>query len=107
MLIIDQLKKGDPQLRIIATVMLAGMGVLLTGLWYIQVVSADRYRADVQDQSFRVIRVPALRGKILDRNRIPLAENRPSYNVNLYLEELRRNFRTEYVQHVKKEYTNA
>ena len=31
-------------------------------------------------------RVPAVRGRILDRNGTPLAENRPSYDVNLYLE---------------------
>ena len=59
------------------------MMVLLAGLWYVQVVSASRYRADLQEQSLRIVRVPAIRGKILDRNGIALAENRPSYNVNV------------------------
>src|SRR5437870_6874002 len=43
-------------------------------------------------QSFRTVRIPAVGGKILDRNGTVLAENRPSYNVSLYLEELHRGF---------------
>ena len=81
------------------------MGVLLAGLWYVQVVSAKRYRADLQEQSLRIVRVPAIRGKILDRNGIALAENRPSYNVNLYLEEFRRQFRYEYTNRVLRRVT--
>lgn len=107
MLIFDQIKKGDPTLRIVAVSVALGLGVLLTGLWYIQVVSASQYRADVQEQSLRIIRVPAIRGKILDRNGFALAENRASYNVNLYLEELRRYFRYEYTNRLVPEYRSA
>jgi penicillin-binding protein 2 len=107
MLIFDQIKRGDPQLRIISIVIAAGLGLLLAGLWYVQVVSANRYRADVVDQSFRIVRLPAIRGKILDRNGFPLAENRPSYNLDLYLEELRRNFRYDYTNRVLAAYRAA
>src|SRR5438552_406904 len=107
MLIVDQLKKGDRPLQIIAATILVGVMILLLGLWYVQVIAAQRFRTDLQVQSFRTVRVPALRGKILDRNRIPLADNRPSYNINLYLEELRAQFREEYTNHVKKEFLAA
>ena len=40
MLIFDQLKKDDPQLRLVAVMVLGGLGVLLAGLWWVQVVSA-------------------------------------------------------------------
>ena len=96
MLIFDQLKKDDPQLRLVAIVVLVSLGVLLGGLWWVQVVSARDYQANLETQSFRTVRIPAVRGKILDRNGIALAENRPSYNVSLYLEELRRSFETAY-----------
>jgi penicillin-binding protein 2 len=96
MLIFDQLKKNDPQLRLVAVVVLVSLGVLLGGLWWVQVVSARDYQANLETQSFRTVRIPAVRGKILDRNGIALAENRPSYNVSLYLEELRRSFETNY-----------
>ena len=100
MLIFDQLKKDDPQLRLVAVVVLGGLGVLLAGLWWVQVVSAGDYQAKLETQSFRTVRIPAVRGKILDRNGAVLAENRPTYNVSLYLEdkELRKSFNAVYAQ---------
>src|ERR1035438_6084182 len=97
MLIFDQLKKDNPQLQAIAVLVLSGLGVLLAGLWWVQVVSARDYQANLETQSFRTVRIPAVRGKILDRNGVALAESRPTYNVSLYLEELRRSFETDYV----------
>src|ERR1022692_4817342 len=97
MLIFDQLKKDDPQLRLVAIVVLGSLGVLLAGLWWVQVVSARDYQANLETQSFRTVRIPAVRGKILDRNGVVLAENRPSYNVSLYLEELDKSFYAAYL----------
>lgn len=94
MLIFDQLKKKDSELRTVTLVVLAGLGILLVGLWWVQVVSARDYQETLETQSFRTIRIPAARGKILDRNGAVLAENRPTYNVCLYLEELSKAFRT-------------
>jgi penicillin-binding protein 2 len=96
MLIFDQLKKDDPQLRAIALLVLGGLGVLLAGLWWVQVVSARDYEANLAAQSFRTVRIPAVRGRILDRNGIPLADSQPNYNVSLYLEELHRAFDAAY-----------
>lgn len=107
MLVFDQLKRSDRHLQVISVGILAGLAILLSGLWYVQVVSARRFRADQQEQSFRSVRVPAIRGKILDRYRQPLVENRPSYNVNLYLEELRRQFYHEYTNSVKPQFVRA
>lgn len=96
MLVADQLRRGDARLRALAVVVAAGLSVLLVGLWYVQVVCAPRYRASLQSQTYRTVRVPATRGRILDRNGLVLAENRPSYNLNLYLEELRPAFQREF-----------
>ena len=96
MLIFDQLKKDDPQLRLVAIVVLGSLGLLLTGLWWVQVVSARDYQANLETQSFRTVRIPAVRGKILDRNGVVLAENRPGYNVSLYLDELHKSFDAAY-----------
>jgi penicillin-binding protein 2 len=78
----------------VALIVSLGLGVLLAGLWYIQIVSVGRYRASLQNQTFRTVRIPATRGKLLDRNGLVLAENRPSYNLNLYLDELRPEFQS-------------
>jgi penicillin-binding protein 2 len=96
MLIFDQLRKNDRQLQVLSICVLSGLGLLLLGLWYVQVLSAKRYKNTQISQSFRTVRIPAIRGKILDANGAVLAENRPSYNVNLYLDELRPLFQTRY-----------
>lgn len=96
MLIFDQLKKSDPRLRFVALGVLAGVLLLLAGLWYHQVISARHYAETLKSQSFRTVRVPAIRGKILDHNGVALAENRPNYKVNLYLDELRPAFEKEF-----------
>src|SRR2546426_6776886 len=96
MLIFDQLKKDDPQLRTVALAVLVGLCVLLAGLWWVQIVSVKDFQAHLETQSFRTVRMPAVRGRILDRNGVVLAENRPTYNVSLYLEELRKAFDTAY-----------
>ncbi len=98
MLVFDQLKKEDPQLRVMTLVVLGGLGVLLAGLWWVQVVSARDYQESLETQSFRTVRIPAVRGKILDINGTVLAENRPTYSVSLYLEELRHAFAQEYAR---------
>ena len=61
MLIFDQLKKNDPPLRALTLGVLIGLGVLLVGLWWVQIVLARGYQASLETQSFRTVRVPALR----------------------------------------------
>ena len=92
MLIVDELKKNDPQLRLVALVLVGGLFILVTGLWWVQVVSAREYQSHLDTQAYRTIRIPAVRGKILDREGRVLAENRPRYNLSLYLDELRKPF---------------
>jgi penicillin-binding protein 2 len=104
MFIFDQIKRSDRPLRMISFGVLAGMLVLLTGLWHVQIVSAKKFEKNLQTQSFRSVRVSALRGKIYDRNGKVLAENRPRYSVNLYLEELLAEFTYEYTNRVLPEF---
>ncbi|HEX3857722.1 MAG TPA: penicillin-binding transpeptidase domain-containing protein [Verrucomicrobiae bacterium] len=96
MLIFDELKKNDPQLRLVAMVLAAGLCILLAGLWWVQVVSAHEYQSHLETQAYRTVRLPAIRGKILDREGRVLAENRPRYNLSLYLDDLHDEFQKEY-----------
>jgi len=98
MIVFDQLKKNDPHLRLITWSVLAGMCVLLGGLWWVQIISYRHYSENQKAQSFRTVRIPAIRGKILDRHNLALAENQPSYNVILYLDELREEFKKEWTR---------
>lgn len=96
MLVFDQLKKEDPQLRVLAVLVLAGMVILFSGLWWVQIVSASHFREQLETQSTRTVRLPAVRGNILDRDGRVLAANRPSYNVELFLEDLSKKFQATY-----------
>ena len=88
MLIFDELKRNDPQLRLLAVMLAGGLSVLLAGLWWVQVVSVRKYESHLETQSYRTVRIPAVRGKILDRDGRVLAENRPRYSLSLYLDDL-------------------
>jgi cell division protein FtsI/penicillin-binding protein 2 len=96
MLIVDELKKNDPQLRLVALMLVAGFLILLAGLWWVQVVSSHTYQTHQETQAYRTIRIPAVRGKILDREGRVLAENRSRYNLCLYFDDLGDQFNAEY-----------
>ena len=107
MLIIDQIRKNDVPLRHLSLGVLTGMGVLLVGLWYVQIASAGKYAEKEKGQSFRTIRIPAVRGKILDRNGVVLAEDRASYNLSIYMASLRPYFTFEYTNVVRPAFLRA
>lgn len=96
MLVIDQLRKGDRPLQVLSLGILLGLGVLLGGLWYVQIVSAKKYQNSQVNQSVRTVRLPSIRGRILDRHGDVLADNRANYVVNMYLDGLRKRFSEEY-----------
>lgn len=70
--------------------MMGCFGVLVFRLWNLQVAQGTEYQRRLTKQSLRSVRLPGLRGRIFDRNGVRLADNRPSYCVSLYLEELRK-----------------
>jgi penicillin-binding protein 2 len=78
------------KIRVLTLAMLVALAALLAMLWRIQVSQGDAYRESLARQSLRRIRIPAQRGRIFDRTGVCLADNRPAYNVVLYLEEIRR-----------------
>ena len=96
MLIFDQLNKGERPLRLLAWAVFGGLLLLAFGLWRIQILNGPRYREIQQVQSFRSIRIPAVRGRILDRDGRVLADTRPHYRLDLYLDELKLQFETEH-----------
>jgi penicillin-binding protein 2 len=97
MLIFDELKKNDPQLRFVAIAIAAGFFVLFAGLWWVQIVSAGEYQSHLETQSYRTVRLPAMRGKILDCEGRVLAENSPRYNLSLFFDDLSPAFKAEYI----------
>jgi penicillin-binding protein 2 len=55
-------------------------------LWWLQILQGAEYKRLAEENRTRSIQVVAPRGSILDRNRTPLVDNRPSLNIILYRE---------------------
>jgi penicillin-binding protein 2 len=92
MFVFHLLKREDRRLRIVASIMATGLLILLGGLWFVQIVYASRFESNSRRQSLKRVGMPAIRGKILDRDGQVLADNRPQYDAILYLEELQGQF---------------
>ena len=67
----------------------------LLPLWYLQVLSGDKYEAQAQNNRVREIKVQAPRGEIVDRHGQPLVENRNSLSIKVTPDKLPRTGRGE------------
>ena len=71
------------RVAIIGGVALVLFAVVFFRLWYLQVLSGDRYLAEANNNRVRDIIVQAPRGQIVDRNGRELVTNRSGYAVKL------------------------
>lgn len=74
-------------IQIVAFVLLTVLGVRL---YYLQVVQGAYWSERAENQRIRLIPIPAPRGAILDRNGKILVDSRPTYNVVLSNEPLKK-----------------
>lgn len=65
----------------------ACLTVLVGRLWYLQIVKGSFFRDRSENNRLRTIFISAPRGVIHDRNGEPLVSNRPSFNVELVVED--------------------
>lgn len=86
---IDRHDSEQIRIRLIYLGMVACFVFLGLVLMREQIFRASRYRSSSERQSMRRVRISAERGRILDRNGVCLADNRPSYCIAVYVEELR------------------
>jgi penicillin-binding protein 2 len=76
------------RISILTGLAIAIFSVLFLRLWYVQVLSGDKYRTQANDNRIREIRVQAPRGDILDRNGKVLVANRTELAVEVSPEDL-------------------
>jgi penicillin-binding protein 2 len=81
-----------PQLALrvamLAGIALAMFGIVFFRLWYLQVLSGDKYLTQANDNRVRDIVVPAPRGDVIDRNGTVLVDNRISIAVQIEPQKL-------------------
>ncbi len=76
------------RVAIIGGLALAMFAVVFFRLWYLQVLSGDRYLAEANDNQVREVKVPAPRGEIVDRNGQVLVDNRVGLAVKVTPDKL-------------------
>lgn len=90
MIISAPFREQNPRLTILAGLIAAGLLLLLVALFRVQVVNTDQYGTREEAQSLRRVRLPSARGEIVDRAGNILANNRPSYDIAISLDQLGR-----------------
>jgi penicillin-binding protein 2 len=76
------------RISILTGLAIAIFSVLFLRLWYVQVLSGDKYRTQANDNRIREIRVQAPRGDILDRNGKVLVANRTQLAIQVTPQDL-------------------
>jgi len=85
--------RSTVRILFLALLMLVGLGGITLRLWYVQIARGAEYTARIGNRSQVSVRIPAVRGEILDRNGIKLVENRASFEVDFYLPDMVRAYR--------------
>lgn len=78
------------RLGVVLAVFLGSLLYLGASLYQVQVRDSAMHTTAFDKHSIRRVRLPARRGRILDRQGVPLAESDPSYSLGIFVEELRR-----------------
>jgi cell division protein FtsI/penicillin-binding protein 2 len=89
MIISAPYRDNNPRLAIVAGIVGGGLLLLLAALFRVQVMHGEHFGNREDMQSLRRIRIPSARGEIVDRNGVVLANNRPSYDIAISLDQLR------------------
>lgn len=66
---------------------LALLGALVSRLYYLQIVDADRYRTLSEDNQFNLELLAPIRGRIFDRNGLALADNQDNFRIEIVKEQ--------------------
>jgi penicillin-binding protein 2 len=65
--------------KIVFTLLLIIFFFLLIRLWYLQIIKADELKQRSESNAIRFHKIQSLRGLILDKNGVLLADNLPSF----------------------------
>ncbi|MEO0080001.1 MAG: hypothetical protein ABIK44_04930 [candidate division WOR-3 bacterium] len=79
---------GGIQHKRLTHVLFILLGTLLLRLVYLQVIRGSRYARLSERNRVRQVILPAPRGRIFDRNGVPIADTRPSFTLSVIPTEL-------------------
>src|SRR3954465_10715389 len=76
------------RVAVVGGIALVAFAVIFFRLWYLQVLSGDKYLAEANNNRVREIKVQAPRGKIVDRNGRVLVDNRTGLAIEVTPDKL-------------------
>ena len=76
------------RIKILGIFALLLFGLIFFRLWYLQVLSGDKYLAEAQNNRVRQVTVQAPRGEILDRSGKVLVDNRTALALQVHTDQL-------------------
>jgi penicillin-binding protein 2 len=88
----DDVRVQGWRLGVLVVLVFAAVDLLLSRLWNVQVVNSASAQQRSEAQTTVKSRIAPARGEICDRNGVALAENRPSFDIDFYLDDLRRDY---------------
>ncbi|MBN2654652.1 MAG: penicillin-binding protein 2 [Nitrospirae bacterium] len=78
----------EKRIKIATWVVIAIFVLLGVRIWHLQIINGDKYRLMSENNRLRIIKTPAPRGIIFDRNNIPLVKNIPVFSVSINPENI-------------------
>ena len=82
--------RAGTRLKVLAGLVAVMFAALTTRLWFLQVLAAEDYQREAENNAVRLVDVPARRGQILDTHGRILVGNRASLVVTMNREEIGR-----------------
>ncbi len=86
----EQIRFLQDRFKFIYGILFIGIGVLLSRLFFLQMINGDQMRQYSEENRIKRVKIPAPRGMIFDREGKLLIDNRPAFFVNItpqYLKE--------------------
>ena len=77
------------RLGVLTIVAVSLFATLFARLWYLQMMSPERQQQDVQISRIRTVQLAPMRGRILDRQGMVMADNRRVLSVTIDRAEIR------------------
>ncbi len=88
----DDIRVQGWRIGMLALLVFGAIALLLSRLWNVQVVNSGTAQQKSEEQTTVRQRTAPARGAICDRNGVMLAENRPSFDIDFDLGDLRRDY---------------
>lgn len=79
----DDIRDLRPKFTFIYVIVGLAFVILVSRLWYLQIIRGDRFFDFSRTNSFKLVSIPASRGRIFDRTGAVIADNHPSYQALL------------------------